>query len=164
MTTNTQDVKKRGSRLTHGGSKTLLYGVWVALKRRCYLATTIDYKNYGGRGIRVVQEGKEHFEPFRDWALTNGYAHGLEIDRIDNYGNYCPENCRWVTKQVNSLNRRNNVLITANGVTKTMSEWSRELGIDRRTIQSRISYGWSGEKLLLPSKKGNNQYTNYREV
>ena len=88
---------------THGLSKKnkKLYGVWCSMKARCNNPNTKSYKNYGGRGIKVCDEWQNNFKSFYEWAINNGYKEGLEIDRIDNNGNYEPNNCRFITKQEN---------------------------------------------------------------
>lgn len=85
-----------------------LYKVWLGIKTRCFNPNCINYCNYGGRGISVCSEWKEDFKNFYDWCIENGYKEGLEIDRRDNDGDYCPENCRIVTRQQNSCNKRPN--------------------------------------------------------
>jgi len=89
----------------HGFAGTPLYQCWVDIKHRCSNSKYRDYHCYGGRGISVCKEWMT-FIPFKDWALSNGYKRGLEIDRIDNDGNYESNNCRWVTRRQNSMNRR----------------------------------------------------------
>ncbi len=89
---------------THRQSKTVLYHKWFGMKGRCYDKTNHGYKTYGGRGIIICDEWKNDFMVFMKWAYVNGYKEhsGLTIDRIDVHGNYCPENCQWVTRSENS--------------------------------------------------------------
>ena len=89
----------------HGESRTKLYHVYHDILQRCLNINDINYKNYGGRSIKVCNEWLE-FISFRDWALKNGYKKGLQIDRINNNGNYEPNNCRFVTSQINNQNQR----------------------------------------------------------
>lgn len=137
---------------THGKSKTDLYKVWRAIRNRCFNSKTKDYKNYGDRGISLCEGWANSFENFYEWSINNGYEKGLTIDRIDNNENYRPTNCRWVERKVQNNNRRNNHFIEIDGVTKTLAEWSECTGINRKTIQSRIAYGWEGKDLILPTK------------
>lgn len=89
----------------HGMSNTRIYRVWRDMKNRCLNPNNAGYVNYGGRGITVCAEWLE-FIPFYTWATSNGYTETLFIDRIDNELGYNPENCRFVTRQVQQANRR----------------------------------------------------------
>jgi hypothetical protein len=86
---------------THGSSYTSLYRIWNAMRFRCTNSGHRYYKHYGGKGVRVCNEWQA-FEPFRDWALSHGYALGLTIDRLDSAGNYTPTNCQWLTRSDNT--------------------------------------------------------------
>ena len=99
----------KGNKKKHGGSKSKIYNMLNHMKNRCLNPNFKQYKDYGGRGITICPEWtdkKNGFIKFRDWALNNGYQEGLEIDRIDNNGNYSPENCRFVTRTKNNRNQR----------------------------------------------------------
>lgn len=129
----------------HGMSKTKLYRIWSEMNGRCFCNTNKAYKNYGGRGITVCDEWREKFVVFRELAISNGYEEGLTIERIDNNGNYCPENCKWIPKSEQPKNRRNCHYITYHGETKTLSEWSRELHIDRECVRNKEKELGNGE-------------------
>ena len=123
-----------------------LYSIWYDIYRRCYVKTRRSYKDYGGRGIKICDEWLNSFESFVLWAKNNGYASDLTIDRIDNNGNYCPENCRWVDRIVQANNKTSNHYLTYKGKTQSMMNWSRELNINYSTLRNRINiYKWSIE-------------------
>jgi hypothetical protein len=91
---------------THNLSKTKFYKRWFSLIQRCEYKSSPNYKNYGARGIKVCEEWRNSFISFYNWAVNNGYQPGLDCDRINNDGDYSPENCRWVTRSENNRNRR----------------------------------------------------------
>ncbi len=137
------------NKTTHGMSKTSLYNAWNSMKRRCYCVTDHNFKRYGERGIIVCDEWKNSFENFKNWALSNGYKKGLSLDRIDNDGNYSPNNCRWVTTRVQNNNRGVSINITYNGKTQNLSEWCKELNIPYMRLYQRIvRYGFSFEEAI----------------
>lgn len=137
----------------HGMFGTRIYHIWDGMKARCYNKSHVAYKNYGGRGVTVCDEWRNSFESFYGWAMSHGYQNDLTIDRIDNDGNYCPENCRWATALEQATNKRNVILLKIRGETKPISEWSRETGLSKECIKYRIKSGWPEEKILSKSKR-----------
>lgn len=91
---------------THGQRYTRLYRIWTAMKTRCTNPNSKDWPNYGGRGIGVCEKWLNDFSAFCEWALENGYADDLTIDRKNNDRGYCPENCRWATRAEQNQNKR----------------------------------------------------------
>lgn len=139
----------------HGLYRSRLYGIWSNMKTRCFTETCRPYPDYGGRGITVCDEWKNDFMSFYNWAMSHGYSDDLSIDRIDNNGNYSPDNCRWTNKTVQSKNRRSCRLITYKGETKCLADWGRDLGIDRRTLSIRLFKNkWPVEKAFTTPVKG----------
>lgn len=133
----------------HGGRHTRLYNIWLNMKQRCSNPKASHYERYGGRGITVCQTWQRSFSKFREWALTNGYAEDLTLDRMDFNAGYCPENCQWISHQEQMQNTSRNHYLTLNGETHSMAEWSRITGIPYGTIKGRINkYGWSVERAL----------------
>lgn len=132
----------------HKKCNTRLYHIRNGMINRCENLNSKDYKNYGARGISVCPEWRNSFESFYRWALENGYADNLTIDRIDNNGNYEPSNCRWVDIKTQSRNTRNNHLYTYKGETKTVSEWSEITGIRHDTLLYRIKHNFTEEKIF----------------
>lgn len=126
---------------THGKTTCREYSAWVSMKSRCYTTSNIGFKYYGARGITVCERWLHSFENFvTDMGAKPGNEYSL--DRIDPNGNYCPENCRWATRDVQDNNRRNNKFVTFDGKTQTVSQWAKEKGIVKTTILGRIKWGW----------------------
>ncbi len=125
----------------HGMWGKPIYNRWKHIKQRCYNPKDAAYKNYGGRGIKVCDEWldkKNGFINFYNWAMNNGYRDDLTIDRINNDGNYEPNNCRWVTMKIQANNTRHNKIITFKNETHTLTEWSEILNINLQTLSNRI--------------------------
>ena len=133
---------------THGMTRSRLYTEWSNMRSRCNNPKNIMYKNYGGRGICCCNEWK-HFDTFMHWALKSGYTDELTLERINVSGDYCPDNCCWIPKEKQYLNRTDSHFITAFGKTQTIKEWADETGLKYDTIHARIKYyGWDAEKAL----------------
>lgn len=130
------------------------YFAWKSSQRRCLNPKCPEYKNYGGRGIKVCERwlGANGFDNFmEDMGKRPGDEYSL--DRIDVNGNYCPENCRWADKYTQDNNKRTNRYVTINGITKTIMEWSRGTGLTWDCIHDRIEMGWPEDELLSPNNK-----------
>ncbi len=132
---------------THGFSKTATYTSWLEMKGRCYCPTKTQYSDYGGRGITVCER----------WLGENGFVNFLDdmgerpsvshtLDRKDNNGQYCKDNCKWATRAEQQRNRRNNILVTYRGETKCLTDWCSDLGLNKSTIAHRLKSGMSAEK------------------
>ena len=132
--------------------KERLRSIYYGMKQRCYNEKSINYKYYGGRGIRICDEWLESFDNFCQWAIVNGYNNELTIDRIDSNKDYSPDNCKWSTKKEQAYNRSMSVELTLNGRTMYMTEWAEELGIDKKTLSWRYRNGWSDEEILSNKK------------
>jgi len=134
-----------------------IYRTWGDMLQRCENPSRKNYRNYGFRGIKVCDEWHK-FIPFCDWALASGWQKGLQLDRINNNGNYEPGNCHWATPQENNRNRRNNRMITFAGKTQCLAAWADETGIGYFTLRSRINlYHWTIERALTEPVKRRNK-------
>lgn len=145
--------------IIHGESGNLLYSKWNSMNQRCYNKKHKRYKDWGYRGIKVCDEWKNDIHSFFTWALANGYQKGLQIDRIDNDGDYKPSNCRFVTRKENGRNKRNNVLLTYNGETRCFTDWCEKIGIGIKSLKYRIK-SWGLERALSTPVAANRKYSN----
>lgn len=129
-------IKRRGN------GECNLSCIYRAMIDRCYRTCNAAYDNYGGRGIKICDEWLDD-RKFVEWAINNGYSEGLSLDRINNNGNYSPDNCRWTTYKVQANNKRNNLLLTAFGETKTLAQWSEDprCSVRYSVLQDRIYRG-----------------------
>ena len=142
-----ETATEHGKKAKHGMHNTRLYRIWRGIKQRCTNPNYHSYADYGGRGITVCDEWLE-FEPFRDWALANGYRDDFTIDRIDSNGSYTPENSRWASMRTQQNNKRNNRKLTYNGITRTVPEWARITNIPVTAIYKRMKHNWPAERIL----------------
>lgn len=140
-----------------------LHQIWNAMKNRCLSPLNKNYEHYGGKGITICEEWLDWFK-FKEWALNNGYTDELTIDRIDYNGNYCPENCRWTTWEVQANNTSSNKMIEYEGRTQTLSMWCKELGLDYFRTKARFNVcgmtpeeAFTLEKYEVQKKMGNHR-------
>lgn len=148
--------KERASetKTVHGDTDSRLYGVWCAIKRRCFNEEDPAYHRYGGRGIIMCEEWKNDYSSFREWALNHGYdINALRgectIDRIDNDKGYYPDNCRWTDQKTQMSNVSYNHYETYNGETHTIAEWARKYNMPYSKLFQRVSYyGYTMEEAL----------------
>lgn len=140
-----------------------LFKIYLSIKQRCYNNKSASYKNYGGRGIVMCNEWLEDYLNFKDWSLNNGYEENLSIDRIDNDGNYCPENCQWITLSENvtksTLNnprkKPKENYIFVNNETKqyylvdNINRFCKENGLNSGTVTVVISNYYRGRKYMV---------------
>jgi hypothetical protein len=116
----------RDLKIVHGMTKTRLHNEWSIMKRRCLNKNDSSFDRYGGRGIKICDEWKNSFMNFMNWALDNGYNDNLSIERVDVNGDYCPENCKWITMKEQAKNKRNSIIIEHNGETKALVDWCQK--------------------------------------
>lgn len=163
------DLKKAKSckHITNGIKHNRLRCIFNDMVKRCYNEKGRQYDSYGGKGVKICDEWLNNPPSFEQWSISNGYSDQLTIDRIDCNGNYCPENCRWVTLEDNVRYKQTTILIDVDGEIKTGREWSKHLGIGENTINKyRRTYGYDNTvefirralKYGLPEVKGRESY------
>jgi len=146
-----------------GQSGKKLYRVLRAMMERCD-GKVENSPTYLQKVITVCDQWKSDFKSFILWAESNGYAEGLQIDRIDNSKGYFPENCRWVTCKVNNNNRDNTLYVDYNGEKIALKLLLERLKLDNHyySIRTRIIRGWSVKKAIeTPIRKGNYHRNNF---
>jgi hypothetical protein len=110
------------------------------MKDRCSNKNNKEYKHYGGKGVRVIEEW-HNFKNFKEWALSHGYSSTLTIERIDIAGNYEPSNCKWIPLSEQLKNTSRTVHITYKGTTKCAMDWCKELGLPNNVVIARFRAG-----------------------
>jgi len=119
------------------------------MKQRCFNPNNKSYIRYGGRGIVTCEQWRDNPQLFYEWALSNGYTHGLSIDRIDNNGNYEPNNCRWVDKYTQGNNKRDTLHFVYKNKSYTIRDLSNKSNISVGTLYQRlVVWGWDIDTAL----------------
>lgn len=148
--------------LKHGharrGKQSKIYAIWTHIINRCTNKNNSDYKDYGGRGIKICyrwsNKNPKGFENF--YKDVGNPPKGKSLDRINNEDNYKPNNWRWATSKQQARNRRNNHLILYNNKNLCLAEWEEITGIKQSIIRKRLKRGWSFKNALtIPINKGN---------
>lgn len=127
-----------------------LYAVWASIIQRCENRNHEAWDDYGRRGISICVQWREDFESFFQWAISNGWNPGLEIDRRNNDGNYEPGNCRCADRSTQMNNTRVNRMVTAFGETKTLTQWARDsrCSISDEALRARLNRGMDAEQAI----------------
>ena len=141
----------REANTTHGMSRTPTHISWRSMMNRCANPKTPGFSNYGGRGIKVC----ERWLKFENFLTDMGVRPlGTTLDRKDNNGGYDPDNCRWTTPKEQQNNNSYCRIVTANGISQNVQQWSEQTGLGHSTILSRLRRGWSPEAALSPVRCG----------
>lgn len=143
---------KHGARSKEKDKTERLYFTWKNMKSRCFNSSSKYYHRYGGRGINICDEWKNSYVAFKEWAISSGYSEKLTIERIDNNGIYCPENCRWATVKEQSRNRSTNIFLEYKGKTYILKDLATALGVDRKKLKRRIDNGMTVEQAISDIK------------
>lgn len=139
------------------------FNVWLGIIDRCENKQSWAYKWYGKRGIKICKEWRNSFQKFlEDMGPRPTSKH--TIDRINNNGDYKPNNCRWATRKEQARNRRNNRLITYKGETKCMTEWAEVAKLPTTAFESRLDLGWTMQKIMETPLKINKKYEHNGEM
>lgn len=123
-----------------------VYVVWRNMKIRCYTSKNKQYPRYGGRGIKICDRWLQSKNFMTDMLPT--YKDGLTIERIDNDGDYSPDNCRWATLEEQMRNRCNSSYVKYGDKEYYLKDLAKEQGLLVETVRARISRGWTPEQLI----------------
>lgn len=144
----------RTANLVHGhsgGPRSKTYKLWQAMWGRCRYPSQDAYKHYGGRGIKVCQRWRSFRLFLKDMGERPA---GMYLGRRDPNGDYEPGNCKWATRGELMRNKTTARLLTLNDVTKCLTEWAEDIGIDQASLSERLKRGWPLEKALTTPKRG----------
>lgn len=139
---------------THKMTNTAIYQTWSDIKKRCFNPNCECFKNYGGRGITICDEWKNNFVAFYDYVskLEHFGEEGYTLDRIDNNGNYEPNNLRWANWKTQCGNTRRNHFVEYNGEKILITHAAAQIGISATALRARIKKGDTGERLFRPAE------------
>jgi hypothetical protein len=133
----------RETKTTHGLTHSKTYKIWASMKKRCDNPADNGYHKYGARGIKYCEKWGLFENFFSDMGLCPS---GYSIERINNNGDYEPDNCKWIPLKDQARNRRSNRYITYNGITKTIIQWSEHYNIEYRKLYVRlVTLNWTPE-------------------
>lgn len=153
------DIGLLNKRYTKEQTSSFLYSTWLGMRQRCFDKNQSHYKYYGGKGVTMCKEWMNDYSEFYKWSMNNGASKELTIDRIDNNGNYEPNNCRWVDSITQANNKTQNRIIEYNGKKLTVMQWSRYTGIGEGTIRKRLDdYGYTIAEALGFESHNKRQY------
>jgi hypothetical protein len=141
-----RNKKRTGFRKENSAKRNKSYEVWCGMLARCRNPNKKAFKHYGGRGISVCERWQSSFEAFLEDMGER--PEGMTIERIDNNGDYEPENCKWASPSEQARNKRSTVRITAEGRTQCLSDWAKEKGLNPTSITERLDRGWTEEEAV----------------
>lgn len=165
---NISPLAHKANKKYKNSSSSRIYNCWQGMIHRCENLSDEFFASYGGRGIKVCEEW-HNFDTFADWAMSNGYADNLTIDRINVDGNYCPENCRWATNKEQANNKRNTKYFEYEGKLNTLSQLAETFGVPYKRLYERVmKQNWDIERALTTEKitpsEANSLATRTRDV
>lgn len=151
--------KERATKFQHSVyDNKRLYSIYNGIKKRCFNKNEPRYKDYGARGITMCGEWRYNFDAFAEWALSHGYTDEMTIERVDVNGNYCPENCKWITLKEQCNNKRQTIWVDYKGEHIQLMKLCERKGISYDMVHNRIrDSGWDVER-AIDTPSANEQY------
>lgn len=147
----------------HGLYGTRTHRIWLGMMQRCYASHEVSFRNYGARGIKVCKEWHDPKAFSAAWPELENPEYS--IDRIDNDGDYTPQNTRAATRIEQANNKRNNILLTLGDRTQALSDWCRYLGVPPSRVRARLQLGWTEvDALILPKLENKHESKNLRDI
>ena len=143
-------LEKHGPHYVHGMSRTKIYETWGNMKKRCEDKTSLDYKNYGARGINVSKPWQTFTNFYKDMGAK---PDGMTLERLNNNKGYSKANCKWATRHEQNNNSRRNKWVSFIGYKLTVSQWARKIGIDPDLMSWRLLHWDKNKSLTQPQRK-----------